>query len=1780
MNHNYFKTMRSLKAILMGCAILSMSIIAQAQSCMMTPVSLQERVSNSDLVVEGKILAQKSYWNHDKSVIYTVNKIEVYKVFKGVLNTNVISVVTQGGVVGDKMMRVSPSLELVPGEVGMFSTKMSGVVLKDYDPNFHAKAVKSIYGGKAVYNPIPKNETIYEAYGSAQGYVNYDRYQRKAVGVFDSYNDVVNDLYIKVSNVTNRGFFEVKSFVADDYIKQTGAGQRVVNITALTNTAGGGNVASAGTYTEIRITGTGFGANQGELRFPNADDGGATTINCPAGLITTWTDTEIICLVPSGATTGQVQVRHATTGSSTVPIIVPYNVSNIGSGGVENAADMVNTNSIGGYTWTYSTNFYSNKDAVARFGESLCEWTAATGINWDTAATQSTVACQASGDGVNIVSFDNTCALPSGVLGTCYSYYSGCYGASGLSWYVSDLDIKFDAGQNWNFTAGPPAAAEYDFKSVAMHEVGHGHQLGHFALTSDIMYWSLTNGFQNVTIDANATNGGLFVMDRNGTAPGSAAWDDEVAHVGHSGGSFASNECGPGAMIPYTCTAGPSCFDGILNQDETSIDCGGVCQACATKCANGVQDGAETGVDCGGPCTACCTPPPNDSIQFAVSLTTCPTITAGDNTCSTADGFYASGCVTGDHMMWYTVDLTNLQDGFDLTLSNSSSGGDFEIIVVGQYPNNPTAFGAECGAIGIYNFNNLPVDSVYYIGIGSATLDVGTYDVCLTPTGSACVGGAPANDDICSAVALTMDACQATLQTDSCATADYTDGNCIAAGSMSVWYTFTLTAPNNQVAISFDTNTFLGGQVGMMVLDSVCANPTFVWSDCGNANTDTFNLTQLLADTTYYLMVSTPAGSQGDFRLCIEQSFDPCVAAPASNDSICNATVLDFAGTNQACLTGETNQCSFPDYTIGCIDANSNSVWYEFDLTGNASDAEIIFTNTTVTDDTLRVGIIEGSACDTLVAWVYNECINATNDTINLRGLDSTAKYYILVSTEAGNEGNFDICLNQSVDPCFAGGAPANDSLCSSQIIPTDSTCLTSQTNNCANRAETFGGCFNAGNSTVWYRFGLASTANNMVEINISNHTFTGEVDLMLIGVPKSAPGSCDSILTYGLLYGSECQHPDSGTYVFDRLSDTLNYYLAVGSDPLETGDFDICLKEGNIPPGILTGPEQDCSGGIAICNATYTQTESYIGPGLTQELLGNTCIGVNESNSLWFIFTVQTSGAFGFDIATANDYDFALYNISQDGCDGIPGAVPDRCNFCGTTGNTGMDVATSNATIPEEEPGTPGCNKIMNGLDVTAGETFALFVDNYTADNEGFTITFTGASVFDTIPPLLWRGESACGQNAIVVFTDEPIQCASIDLADFDIFNNDDNLNYTAAFDSATGVGCTGEVGQTTNEIWLWHDGSLPSGNYRVTINPSPVLADKCGNIIGEGGYIDIEYVIAKLQLTTSKSFACTPGEEVTITATGLPANEVYILNPGGQVNTTGVFTVNPTETTVYIITSDYAGCLRETSIGVQVVEEIVTSVDPNNVTICSGTTDLIATTTINGLPCQTCTHSWSAGSVNDGSLGWKDTVNLPDGAYTVVASVPEGCLGNTANATINIAGGATATVCEVLYVSPSGVGANSGLTKDQPTTLDSALARALCTSTVIKCAVGDYNYDKFLWVNGFVTIEGGYDATFTTKSSDMSDGNGSRFIRSNVTADDGNVAGTDYSMFKVVGGSEAFRFQDLKIVMPGGSETGAPAGHAVSSQKNNYGINLGSGCTNYDIIRCYIDGGVAAAE
>ncbi len=98
--------------------------------------------------------------------------------------------------------------------------------------------------------------------------------------------------------------------------------------------------------------------------------------------------------------------------------------------------------------------------------------------------------------------------------------------------------------------------------------------------------------------------------------------------------SVQSDECDE--WIPVTVQGGgptPTCSDGIQNQGETGIDCGGPCAPCpiTPTCTDGIQNQGETGTDCGGPCAPCPTGGCNVSVSSANGVVTVIGLTSAEN---------------------------------------------------------------------------------------------------------------------------------------------------------------------------------------------------------------------------------------------------------------------------------------------------------------------------------------------------------------------------------------------------------------------------------------------------------------------------------------------------------------------------------------------------------------------------------------------------------------------------------------------------------------------------------------------------------------------------------------------------------------------------------------------------------------------------------------------------------------------------------------------------------------------------------------------------------------------------------------------------------------------------------------------------------------------------------------------------------------------------------------------------------------------------------------------
>jgi PKD repeat protein len=485
--------------------IVAMVILLSGNSfsqCSLYPVSLTSKINNSSLIVEGKVISKKSFWNAERNYIRTSNVINVTQVIKGNLNSTFIEIITEGGEVEMDKQVVDPSLQLAMNDEGIFT-------LNSFNHS-------SQFG-----------HPVFQVYSDQQGFYKFDVKNNTASVPFKTYN-TINNLYNEFELLLG---IDIPDFspAAVNKFSSLSSVAAVTGISPLT--------ISAGTSSVLTITGSGFGATQGAsiVEFRNADDGGATFIQPHLSQYVSWSNTQIQVQVPtrSSATltgngtagTGQVRVTVGSSTLSAQTLTVDYGELNVLVTNTLAAQQVFNTrhvdlNTMNGITWQMFTSFNSNSAAKTAFLSAFQTWRCNTNINWliGTTVTTNTIAF----DGVNVIRFDVGSELPVGVLGRCTSYFSACSLGPNIYVYVSELDICFDdpatSAITWNFGPALATGGQYDFESVAVHELGHGHQLSHVINTNDVMHYSIAGGQNKRTLIAADITAGNDVMSRNTSA--------------------------------------------------------------------------------------------------------------------------------------------------------------------------------------------------------------------------------------------------------------------------------------------------------------------------------------------------------------------------------------------------------------------------------------------------------------------------------------------------------------------------------------------------------------------------------------------------------------------------------------------------------------------------------------------------------------------------------------------------------------------------------------------------------------------------------------------------------------------------------------------------------------------------------------------------------------------------------------------------------------------------------------------------------------------------------------------------------------------------------------------------------------------------------------------------------------------------------------------------------------------------------------------------------------
>jgi PKD repeat protein len=501
-----------MKKFLLFCflsfSVFTLNISAQ---CLLYEVPLSQRIAEAELIVEGKVISHSSYWNAEHTMIHTSYLVEVATVLKGALELKYVEIRTDGGIVGNEAVDVEPGIRLLKDDAGMFflknlrthSSRAATVVLEQY-----------------------------ELFAGVQGFIKYDE-SLKGSDSFKNYRSV-REIYKAIESQTGKTINTEAEVLKNMFTNAPAFKNKnderllVATISSFSPTT-----ITAGTFTTLTINGSDFGSTPGTVEFKNADNGGTSYVPAPANHILSWSNTQITVWVPMEAGTGTIRVTNAANEQavSSVILTILYSHLNVTAGnGQRFPIDLVDTNRLGGYTFTMNSSFAGNTAAQEAYKRAMQTWRCGTFVNFRLNTVTTNVSCNIS-DNINVVSFDNTnCTLPTGTLGVTYSYRVGC--GNPLNWYLKEVDQIFKTtapGGGWNFGPGPTPQNQYDFQSVATHELGHAHQLGHIIAPGKVMHFAIANGSDIRVLDNTSdVAGGVAVIQR----------------------STVNNACGPSGMIP------------------------------------------------------------------------------------------------------------------------------------------------------------------------------------------------------------------------------------------------------------------------------------------------------------------------------------------------------------------------------------------------------------------------------------------------------------------------------------------------------------------------------------------------------------------------------------------------------------------------------------------------------------------------------------------------------------------------------------------------------------------------------------------------------------------------------------------------------------------------------------------------------------------------------------------------------------------------------------------------------------------------------------------------------------------------------------------------------------------------------------------------------------------------------------------------------------------------------------------------------------------------------
>jgi large repetitive protein len=414
---------------------------------------------------------------------------------------------------------------------------------------------------------------------------------------------------------------------------------------------------------------------------------------------------------------------------------------------------------------------------------------------------------------------------------------------------------------------------------------------------------------------------------------------------------------------------------------------------------------------------------------------------------------------------------------------------------------------------------------------------------CATP---ALLFAQPANNDCASAATITNLTGGCTGYNFTNATADLANGNCTAQGpsTPNTWFQFN--AAGSELTVTSD------GQSGPMEITLVQFNPTvcdFASATQLGCSLSPLVLSGLTAGTTYYLVITSPSGSEGNYNVCVT-STPP--NPPPPNDNPCSATVVS---ANGSCTAGTTVDAT-SDWTSGdpaCAGLGGSTVWYTTTL-GMDMDALEVEVTSYSGDVLVMVGTFVPD-CNGALSLEDYYCGNTGGLPLDVGGLTAGTQYWVGIGTLSTDEGTFQVCLQETGLP---PGCSDNDFCSQATPYPTPVTgvaCTPIEGCNIGATPEPglAGSCNFDTEEVVWFSFTSDATAGLLsVSVLAQNPTTMSQPSIQVFS------GSCS-----GLIEITDCVTGNGGqvTLVNESILANTSYLIAVSNSFGDGGYFDLCVQ-------------------------------------------------------------------------------------------------------------------------------------------------------------------------------------------------------------------------------------------------------------------------------------------------------------------------------------------------------------------------------------------------------------------------------------------------------------------------------------------------------------------------------------------------------------------------------------------------------------------------------------------